>query len=105
MGQRSGRARRRGRGGMPGTVIVMASPRDGQSQSSVQVWQCDFPVDDPLAGDYLSSSWLGDSRARNPGTAMPAPPVERRARPGRFRAPVTGTTARSGVRLSLCQRR
>ena len=36
--------------GIPGAPIVVTSHHNGQSQSPAQVSQCDFPVDNPLAG-------------------------------------------------------
>jgi len=48
--------------GIPGAAVVIASQQDGQPQSPAQVSQCDFPVDNPLAG---TASAVGQVIARS----------------------------------------
>jgi hypothetical protein len=48
--------------GIPGAAVVLASHQDGQPQSPAQASQCDFPVDNPLAG---TASAVGQVIARS----------------------------------------
>ena len=56
--------------GIPGAAVVAASHQDGQPQSPAEVSQCDFPVDNPLAG---TTSAVGQVIARSPIQTTRAP--------------------------------
>jgi len=56
--------------GIPGEAVVVASHQDRQPQSPAQVSQCDFPVDNPLAG---TTSAVGQVIARSPIQTTRAP--------------------------------
>jgi hypothetical protein len=74
--------------GIPGAPIVVTSHQNGQSQSPAQVSQCDFPVDNPLAGPASAICQVipqpGSNHRVLPATSTDGQPAQK------VRASVTG---------------